>query len=140
MVIRITHWLWVVKRGTGEVTLTAHRSGGNGSITGGALSCLAGSLRPAPGKADLFEFGHGPLEPRTRELAAAQGGPEISPIEDLCADGRQRRGDARRHQQPLDIGPPSAVDLIERPRRGGVGLAPGAHADFDGGAVSERVA
>ena len=101
---------------------------GDGKLSGESAQC------------DLLEFGHHPIEPLTGEPAAAQCCTEIGPIQDLRARCRQRWCDSSFQQHPLYVPTPSAIDVVEGSRGIGVVFRPGAHADFQCGAVSERMA
>ena len=93
-----------------------------------------------PIQSDPLEFRHHPIEPLAAELAAAQCSTEVSPIEELRACCRQRRRDACSYEQLLYILLSSVIYVAYGSRGLGVVVGPSAHADFQGGTVSEPMA
>jgi hypothetical protein len=95
-------------------------------------------LAREPAQSDQFELGHGPIEPFTGEPVSAQCSTEVGPIQKLRARCRHRRRHACFREQLFDIGPSSAVYVVQDPRGHGVLFRPGPHANLEQGGMSER--
>ena len=92
-------------------------------------------------QSDPLEFGHNPIESLAGEPTAAQCGTEVGPIQEARTRCRQRWRDARSYEQPLYVLlPPSAIYVAHGSRCLGIVVGLGAHADFQCGAVPERMA